>query len=506
MPFTDFPHYFGLAVFLLAVVALAVRRDRVTVFFGLLAGFALLVSFGKHLPLLYKPMFKFLPFFNKFRAPDMILLMFKFSAACLAAMGAQSLFDLKDDPKSPDGRRVRRTLTAFGAVLGILFLVLLLGRSAYLGWARRAGEMAGTAHDGALTDAFKAVCLFGFTLGLVLQVSMKKIKPAFFALALSILIVLDLMLVDGRIITPAKADVASYFHATPEVEFLKNQKQPFRILTVQDRRPPNWYWYHFIQNVSGYHAAKLRATQETLDAFGMPDDFLFKYLTRVNGQYAWKNPKDVPADRVRAHHAFMKMTNVRYVLSPVALPDSALKLVFPPGEQGGNAVFEFTGALPRVFFPKTAVTAAGRDATLNYMASGGFDPAETAVLEEKPPKEVVFSASNRAEIVKWDIHEIEVRTDIRTPSLLVFSEVYYPAGWKAVVDGRETPIVRTDWMLRSVFVEPGARTVRLEFKPAVFRGGLFVTLASAGLLLFGAVFAGVRGRRRHEAAEGEGAP
>jgi hypothetical protein len=176
MPFTDFPHYFGLAVFVLAVLALVLRRDRVTAFFGLFAGFALLVSFGSHFPVLYKPMFKFLPFFNKFRAPDMILLMFKFSAACLAALGAQALFDMKNDPKAPDGRNVRRTMTVFGAVLGVLFLILLLGKSVYLGWARRAGDMAGRAHDGALTDAFKAVCLYGFTLGLVLQVSAKKIR------------------------------------------------------------------------------------------------------------------------------------------------------------------------------------------------------------------------------------------------------------------------------------------------------------------------------------------
>ncbi|MDM7926682.1 MAG: hypothetical protein QUS35_11765 [bacterium] len=503
MPFTDFPHYFGIAVFLLAVLALALRRDRVTLFFGLFAGFALLVSFGSHFPVLYKPMFKFLPFFNKLRAPDMILLMFKFSAACLAALGAQALFDLNPDPKSGDGRKAKRALAAFGTVLAGLFLVLLLGKGAYMGWARRAGDMAGRAHDGALTDAFKALCLFGFTLGLALQVSAKKIRPGVFAFLVSAIILLDLWFVNSRIITRARADVASYFRPTSEVEFLKGQKDPFRIMTVQDRRPPNWYAYHFIQNVSGYHAAKLRAVQETLDAFGMPDDFLFKYLTQADGQYAWLDPKEVPADRVRSHHAFLKMTNVRYVLSPFSLPDSSLMLVLPPGSQGGNAVFEFKDALPRVFFPKRTVTAAGREAALGYMAGGAFDPAETAVLDAKPPADIVPSDSNRAEIVKWDIHEIEVRADIRTPSLLVFSEVYYPAGWKAFVDGRETPILRTDWMLRSVFLEPGARSVRMEFKPAVFRAGLWTTLASAGLLLLGAAFAVIRGRRKPEPGVGE---
>jgi hypothetical protein len=502
MPFTDFPHYFGMVVFVLAAIGLAVRRDRYTVFFGILAGFSLIVSFGKHFPLLYWPMYKFLPFFNKFRAPDMIHLLFKFSAVSLAAMGVQSLMEFKDDPKSLVIRNVKRTLAAFGIVLGLLFIVLLFGKQTYLGWAKKAGDLAEAAYDMALTDGLKAVCLFGLTSFLILRAAAKKIRPGVFALALSVLLVLDLWFVDRKFIESSeRPDVESYFKATPEVEYLKNQKGPFRVFTVQDQRPPNWYAYHFIPNTFGYHAAKLRIYQETLDAFGLPEGYLFKYLTQVNGQYAWKNPKDVSSQQIAAHRAFFRLTNVKYVLSPIPLPDSSLKMVAPPPGQGGCAVYEFTGALPRAFFPKGAVTAAGKDAVLGYMSSGRFDPSETAVLEEKLPGVIVPSDGNRVEIEKIDLHEIRAKADVKTPSLLVFSEVYYPAGWKAYVDGKETKIYKTDYLLRSVLLEPGSHEIRMEFKPKMFRLGLLVTLATSFLLILGAVAGGVRSRKKSAKTE-----
>ena len=72
MPFTDYPLYFGIVIFLLAGIAFILKRDRYTWFWGILAIITLFISFGKEFPVLYGPMFKALPFFNKFRIPSMI--------------------------------------------------------------------------------------------------------------------------------------------------------------------------------------------------------------------------------------------------------------------------------------------------------------------------------------------------------------------------------------------------------------------------------------------------
>jgi hypothetical protein len=293
-----------------------------------------------------------------------------------------------------------------------------------------------------------------------------------------------------------RADVRGYFAETLDVRYLKNQKDPFRILTVLDGRSPNWYAYHFIQSAFGYHPAKIRNYQELLDALGLPNDLLLKYFKQVDGGYAVRDPKEIPEQRVKAHRAFLKMMNIRYVLCPYTIPDSSLVPVMPAQAQGLSTVYEFREAMPRAYFPNRTIVAQGKDAVLGYMASGLFDPAETAVLEEKPPAGIEASDSNRVEITAWDLHSIGLKADVKTPSLLVLSESYYPAGWTAVVDGNPAKILKTNYVQRSVFLEPGRHEVKMEFRPRTFGLGLSLTLGSTAVLALGAVLGVILGRRR----------
>jgi hypothetical protein len=504
MPFTDFPHYFGLVTFVLAVLGLALRRDRTTLFFGTLAGLSLLASFGKYFPILYWPMYKFLPFFNKFRSPDMIHVLFKFSMVVLAATGIQSLFESADDPKHTALRRIKRTLVCFGGVFGLLFLVLLIGKSAYLSWAAKAGDARYTAYGMAVRDGLKAMCLFGATAFLVLRIAQKRLRPAVFGAALVLLTLADLWMVDRKFVEfRPRADVAGYFAETPDVRYLKEQKTLFRILPVLDQRAPNWYAYHFIQSAFGYHAAKVRSVQELLEAFKVPNDFFFTYTKQVAGGLAWRQPSEIPADTVRAQHAFLKMMNVRYLLCPYPIPDSALTAVVQPQAQGMNFVYEYRDALPRVFFPKRTAVVRGKEAALRYMASGMFDPAETAVVEEPPPFDMPSSAVRRAEVTAWDLHRIRVKAELDAPGLLVFSEIFYPKGWTASVDGKPARIVKADHALRAVYLGPGSHEVAMHFSPASFGLGLRITAAVTALLVLGVVFGAASGRKRKPA---DGAP
>ncbi len=502
MPFTDFPLYFGILVFLLAGLAVALNRNRTVWFFSILAGLSLLASFGKHLPILYAPMYKLLPLFNKFRAPNMIHILLEFSMVVLAAYGFQAVLDFPDQARDKL-KRAKRYLWVFGGVLGVLVLILLFGKSAYLNWAQKAGDSRVGAYDLATEDAVKSVVLYAAAILAILSAMRKKMGATGFAVLMIGLMVVDFWMVDRRFVHfQPKANEQEYFAETPEVAYLKGQKGPFRILPLQDGRSPNWYMYHLIQSVYGYHAAKLKIYQEALDAFQMPDAFLMKYVKVVDQQYVLRKPEEIPQTPLKAHRAFLRLFNVRYLVCPFAVPDSTFRMVFPPAAQGLPAVFEFTGFLPRVFFPKRVMQVQGKEAVLSYMAGGSFDPEDVAILNDKPPFEVSASDSNRAEISSWGNHRIEILARTRTPSLLTLSEIYYPAGWKAFVDGRETTIYKTDYVLRSVFLEPGTHKVEMIFRPRMFRVGLTVTLASFGLLLLGAAV-GLRLNRKPKPAEPE---
>jgi uncharacterized membrane protein YfhO len=67
--------------------------------------------------------------------------------------------------------------------------------------------------------------------------------------------------------------------------------------------------------------------------------------------------------------------------------------------------------------------------------------------------------------------------------LAVFSEIYYPAGWKCYLDGKESRYFRADWILRGMVVPAGDHEIKFTFKPASYYMGNKVSLASSVVLI-----------------------
>jgi uncharacterized membrane protein YfhO len=76
----------------------------------------------------------------------------------------------------------------------------------------------------------------------------------------------------------------------------------------------------------------------------------------------------------------------------------------------------------------------------------------------------------------------------REEKLAVFSEIYYPAGWKCYIDGKESKYFRVDWVLRGMVVPAGDHEIKFAFKPASYYVGNKISLASSVLLIL--LFAG----------------
>ncbi|MBN1780437.1 YfhO family protein [bacterium] len=513
--FTDYPLYFSLVVMILAGLAFIVNRNRMVRYFGWLAAVALLISFGKHLPVLYGPLFKFLPFFNKFRTPKMIHILFDFSMVVLAGFGLDGLIRLSRDELERKSKAIERYLWIAGGIV-ILIGLLSLSQELYSGWVRsfmqakypgadpRAfNSIAVRAREMAQKDAVKAFFLFLFTGGAIWLTLKRLISRNVLSVALCILMILDLWVVDKKMAHPrSKITQANYFRETPEISYLKSQEEPFRILTVFDayQRSPNWYMYHRIQNVFGYSAAKIKIYQELMEAFNMPEAYGNKYIRTVDGKTDLRPADEVNDAARRIHHTFLKLLNVKYVICQVPLPEPSLQLVHVPPQQarGGNCILRFDEALPRIFFPEKVVHFKEPDEILGIMAGGHFDPAETAIVEADPPFQIQPSENNRAKLTNHDIHRIGIEADIETACCMVLSEIYYPAGWKAYVDGRETTIYKTDYVLRSVFLEPGHHDIEFVFAPATFKTGLIISLGAFILLILGTVAGYGFGRRKRQ--------
>jgi len=94
-------------------------------------------------------------------------------------------------------------------------------------------------------------------------------------------------------------------------------------------------------------------------------------------------------------------------------------------------------------------------------------------------------------LVKNDNDEITYSFNSASNQFAVFSEVYYPAGWKAYIDNKEAPIVKTDYVLRGLAIPAGKHDIRFEFKPdAYVKGKTYTTIFQSLLiaLLLGSIF------------------
>jgi uncharacterized membrane protein YfhO len=132
----------------------------------------------------------------------------------------------------------------------------------------------------------------------------------------------------------------------------------------------------------------------------------------------------------------------------------------------------------------------------NVLKSPQFDIRTAAVLEEQPPVTLppLTSAPQwKTEITRYRNNTIDLTVDTEREGLLILSETYYP-GWKATVDGQETPMYRADYNLRSLFVPAGKHTVALQFQPASFARGAMITLATLALCCTGIIIPSLRRR------------
>jgi uncharacterized membrane protein YfhO len=106
-----------------------------------------------------------------------------------------------------------------------------------------------------------------------------------------------------------------------------------------------------------------------------------------------------------------------------------------------------------------------------------------AVVEKAPSVACTRPDSTQAAITEYKSRSITIKAYASSTALLVLSEVYYPAGWKATIDGTETEILRTNSVLRSVVVPPGDHTVVFSFNPPVYAAGYTISNVAWGIAL-----------------------
>ena len=522
-PFTAGPHYIGAVA--LALAGIAVYRVRTRIVQGLAVGalVTILFSFGRHLSVVNFPMFEFFPYFEAFRAPETWL---SITVLVLAVLGGIGLNDLlrRDGQKVEEEQKSKALLYGFGITAGLIGL-LFLGGDALFDFEkpneeqryvqalqqrypdipvqrlrqeaqRQIGPQKEQRAEAFSSDALRSLLALIVAGGLLTLYRRRTLPAGVAASGVVLVVLIDLWTVGGRYLTE------SSFSSTPDAEeqiqtyafdqFLNRKEQEmggpghFRVLPI--RRPgasglsADGYTPYHHQSLSGYHGAKLQRYQDYLDHI----------LRDAQGRIS---PRAID------------MMNARYVLSTQRI--SGMNVVLQD-EQSGILVLENPNAVPRGYLVGQTEVIKDPQETWRFLRSGEFQPNEMAVLPEPMDAPVTpIDSTSMANVTLESFSPREIRWSVETdaPRLFVASEVYYPAGWTATLDGQPVDIRRVNYLLRGVHVPAGSYTLTMRFDPASDEIGTLISGIATAVVYgtAGALVAMPYMRRRREQGDADAA-
>jgi len=432
MPFTQSTHYVGLVVLIFAILGVLLKKpDRSELIFLVITILILITGFGSFFSILYKPFFSLLPFFSKFRIPSMIYMLL---AITIPFLGAKGLDRFMKGYK--DGVVIKKISYVLGGLTAVTLLLFMFGDLVFSfsgSGDARYDPITISKLQSARIELFNKGLMLAISIciglaGLVYALTQKKINATIFNYALIGIAIFDIWIVNSEFMNikpPFKMD--RNFRNNTLVDYIIKDKGHFRIFPA-DEMGSNRYSYWNIESIGGYRPIKLRNYQDLMDARG------------------FSRPK------------VLDMLNVKYVVTNKRINNPNYKKI-----KEVNGLYENKNVLPKSWIVGQIKDVNSQRESLMETLLSGFDPRNKAIVYgyrgSDMPEEVkgVVTIKTRSE------NRIELLSTSDTGGLLVLSEIYYEPGWKATVNGKETPIYQTNHVLRSVEIPKGTTEVIFEY-------------------------------------------
>ena len=118
----------------------------------------------------------------------------------------------------------------------------------------------------------------------------------------------------------------------------------------------------------------------------------------------------------------------------------------------------------------------------------GFHSKKTAILRNTYKTDLgsyAFGkdATAQVKLAKYGLNDITFTSQNSKDGLAIFADIYYALGWKAFVDGKETPIYKANYVLRAIKVPAGSHTINFVFHPNSFYTAKNISLVCSLLLI-----------------------
>lgn len=468
-PGTDGPHYVGAIVLFLFVLGLILIKGPEKWWLLAATVLSVMLSWGKNFMPFSNLFINYFPGYNKFRAVTMTLVIAEF---CIPLLGFLALRDVFNG-NTPKKEILKGLKIAAGVTSGFILLVLIFPGIAgsflspyeinYPAWLT--GALIDDRKSLLRSDSLRSLIFILLSAGVILAFIYNKLPGNYSVLIIVLLVLFDLWPVDRRYLNADRFErpsaIQKSFTPTVADAYILKDKSEYRVLnmtvsTFNDNSPTSY----FHKSIGGYHGAKMERYQELIDSCIYPELALLGKA---------KSVEELQTTLIDAPAPALNMLNTKYVIYNTEAPP-----------------LRNPNVLGDVWFVEKPVIVDNANREIELVKS--FDPSKEVSIDRNFRDQISKSSypvgeNDKIELVSYEPDELQYKYSAREDKLAVFSEIYYPAGWRCYIDGKESRYFRADWILRGMVVPAGDHQIRFAFKPSSYYIGNKVSLASSILLI-----------------------
>jgi len=455
-PFTSGPIYAGgLICFLFLLGALlvngSIRNWLITATI-----FSILLSWGKNFESLNYFIFDYLPGYNKFRAVSTTIVIAMLCMPLLGFIGLEKL--LKDGINK---RTQKKILIALGSIVSLLLLIAAFASPPQVINDQFPAWLLDAINEDRLSiiraDVLRSFLFIIIPVALLFSYLYKKININIFLSGFILLLVLDLWFIDRRYLNDesyTRNASGNFFQETEADKVIKGDSDPnFRVLNLQNPWQEARTSYRH-KSIGGYHGAKMRRYQDLIEA----------HLTREVDDLIGDLQSGVTSF---ASLSVLNMLNTKYFLA------------------GNNrqSVIRNPNANGNVWFANKIENVSSPDQELQTLTM--HDLKSTAIIDNSKflVSNTSFGSEGQISLVEYKPNYLKYSSSNSQPGFAVFSEIYYPEGWRVFIDGVQSEYVRVNYVLRGMEVPAGNHIIEFRFEPSVYTIGNKVMFASSSILI-----------------------
>ncbi|MDV7698146.1 hypothetical protein N6B72_14555 [Chryseobacterium soli] len=481
-PGTSGPAYQGAVVCFLALLGFFFASKKYRYWILGASILTILLAWGSNFMPLSDFFIDYIPFYSKFRAPSSILVVVELLFPLIAIIGLYKFFT---DEKLTEEYKKKILLYTGGGTLGFLLILLIFGKS-LLGFYTDNEKLyfppflldylTDERFKLFKIDAIKAFIYVAITAAVLFLAMKQKLSQNIALIIIGAVSLFDLWTVNKRYLNdenyvdkifaenpfqtessdlmaekvagnPNLASILSSVNVNKTLETIaEKDKTHYRIFNNILGTFSETNTSYFKSSIGGYHAVKLRRYDDVINEYFQVMDSVKvpNILNLLNAKY-WvvggpEQPQAMPNPKANGNAWFV----------------SDLKFVNTPNEE--------IKSIGMIDSKRTAVIASSDK---SYFTNKTVQTDSTASIN----------------LTKYQPNELEFRSESKTPQLAVFSEIYYPHGWKMFVDEKEVPYIKADYLLRAVHVPAGSHYIRMIFEPEVIEKGKWISLLCFGLFI-----------------------